>query len=173
MKKNALILGTLAIGLAFSSCNTDSPENGTFTKEQEKKIIEEINAEDVIEYNEQNQKAWGTITSFPQALNIHKKSVGIFRPQTSITPGIFVIVYLSIATITTRKVTFLRNLKCNLRSISQTMFYYFCINKVHIFTPFLFVHNQWDDHRLYPPLDTIHPYSDTLYRSLLKVYTSQ
>ena len=52
MKKNALILGTLAIGLAFSSCNTDSPENGTFTKEQEKKIIEEINAEDVIEYNE-------------------------------------------------------------------------------------------------------------------------
>ena len=59
MKKNALILGTLAIGLAFSSCNTDSPENGTFTKEQEKKIIEEINAEDVIEYNEQNQKAWG------------------------------------------------------------------------------------------------------------------
>lgn len=59
MKKNALILGTLAIGLAFSSCNTDTPENGAFTKEQEKKIIEEINAEDVIEYNGQNQKAWG------------------------------------------------------------------------------------------------------------------
>lgn len=61
MKKNLFILGTLALGLTFTSCSSDDNGSGDNKDNREKElaIIDAIDAEDNVDYSSKNAQAWG------------------------------------------------------------------------------------------------------------------
>lgn len=61
MKKNLLLLGLLAMGLAFTACSDDDDDNKKTDNgaKTEQEIIDEIDAEDNVDYTSANATAWG------------------------------------------------------------------------------------------------------------------
>lgn len=59
MKKNLFILGLLVAGLSLTACSDDSNDNKNGDAEKEQAIINEIDAEDNVDYTTNNAAAWG------------------------------------------------------------------------------------------------------------------
>lgn len=57
MKKNLFLLGLVMVGLTFTACSDDNNDNKKDLTEQE--IIDQIDAEDNVDYTAQNATAWG------------------------------------------------------------------------------------------------------------------